>query len=502
MTTQNIDNDLVFELGEESASTQRLPHGVNGMVFKPSEGRFILIANMKEDESPNAHPSGLKLDVFAIERVIAGVPRSKMRPNGSTAWVATNYDDGFKFEKEPKPAITNKTEYFAQVGNNNAGELLRFKKHPVLNAMMIQDGTMTEFPVCPGPQYTQDVYNKLNEYANGLLSMYKSWEAFKNGDPYVSYEAAGFAKQSVRRNDKQMKNQFNTFVNLYKEEFKRLVSIGALVTSAVIYAKPNGLTAVTHVTPDMPLGEGKARDIYADPRGYTTLKTTACLTVHGKMRVRPDLKTDPMHPDYDCGISTTSRNDGEYGTQRTRYMTELVSRNGTSVLVRTSMYGNMSVSRNGSSRPEILASAVEAGNNMLSLWSSNVLTFSPMFQLAEEDNANGQPWCMRTEITLDQYSIERDDKAIPVTGDIAASIESMVIDEEVVIDDDLNFDVQEIITPADATERQVSSSAVTEAKKARMAALASKGKKDDDDGTPDDSLNDGLVGDEPKFDPE
>lgn len=500
MTTQNIDNDLVFELGEESASTQRLPHGINGMVFKPSDSRTILIVDIKEDESPNAHPSGFKLNVFAIERVIAGVPRSKMRPNGSTAWVATNYDDGFKFKKEPKPAITNLTEYFAQVGNNNAGELIRFQKHSVLNALMVQDATISEFTVCPGPQFQQSVYGNLNTYANGLISMYKAWEAFKNGDPYVSYESAGFAKQPVRRTDKQMKNQFNTFVKNYKEEYKHLVSIGALVTSAVIYAKPNGLTAVTHVTPDMPLGEGKARDIYADPRGYTTLKTTACLTVHGKMRVRPDLKSDPMHSDYDCGISTTSRNDGEYGTQRTRYMTELVSRNGTSVLVRTSMYGNMSVSRNGSSRPEILASAVEAGNNMMSLWSSNVLTFSPMFQLAEEESTTGQPWCMRAEITLDQYSIDRDDKAIPVMNDAVSSIETMVIDEEVVIDD-LEFDVHEIITPADATNREVSHSAVTEAKKARMAALANKGKKDDD-GEPDNGLNDGLVGDEPKFDPE
>lgn len=491
-------NNIFDYMNKQADSTSRF-HSVNGAVYKPSDLRTIINVDIRQDDSVD-HPSRMRLNVFAAFRALANTPFSKSKTNGTTCWVMTNMDDGVDFD--PMINITNKQEedeFLGGVRNTNMSNMLMFENHTVMNTLMIQDGTLSETLVCPGPQFPQETYENLNKLAMNLLTMYKYWDKFKTGKPYFSYSVGDVRQQPVR-NERDMEKQFRETIKAYEAERNSLIKKGALITSSCIFVTNNSMFAIVRPIEGLKLGGGKKSDLYMNPRGFGLPNQPMSLRIVGEALVT-DHETDPDHPDYDMGIGNTQDQHGGYKTQRYRRMGSFNTRNGSSVLARVTVFGNMSVGRGQASRPEIMASAIEErGNNVLIFKDGNILTFGSMYK-RETDEGN-EPWCVRPDITIGTYGLSKDDTELKL--DKSELDEGIPVSSEVESDDNEDYEIPDFgltIKPSDVTEREVHNSTIAAAKAERKAAMDRRNSKAKDEDGPSNALNDGLE-DAPQFDPE
>lgn len=465
----------LFELAEsiQGIGGKTYHHQVNGMVFKPAEDgmRSIVIVDAKADDN-SEHVSGYRVNVYQAERVLVNRPYSKAASNGRTAWVVTNIDDGLVIEADEKIKPSEMDEILRGVRNNNANQLHLFQNNAVFNSLVLMEATLSEFTVCPSQEVPQSMYDKLNKLGLQVFTLYKYWDQFAQGKAYWSYATGAPGIQENKRDHKKMITQFAHTLNEYNKEYARLVEVGALMTSACLYAGNNSLYAVTRAVKGLRIGSNTNHAF--NPNGFGTPNSTACLHITGEAYIHAEMEHDPLHSQYDTGIGNTSREEGQYGTQRTRYMVEVTARNGQPVLARSVIFGNNSVGRGQMSRPEIMAQAVANGNNVIIYRNDNVLTFESLFE--REDDNSSEAWCVRPAITVNNYTLAKDDMSLDALG----AAEEIIAPEDVdsPIDEEVAINIFQMVTPKDAVNRHTSESgnAVAQARKQRIDAMANRGK--------------------------
>lgn len=411
-------NDLNLNLDQnlnlEQQNTVNTFHNISGIVHLPSKenARLLYQLSVKEDSE---HPSGFQVSLFAIKNFISNNLFSKQKRQ-RTCWAAVNADDGYHFSVND----TN-NERASKVRNNNAFNFNMLETQPVFNALSISESRLSTFPVCPSADFPQSDYGILNREALNVFTAWKYFEEISTGEIFISLN-----NNEIKRLPKALGNNgaiatFKAYLKNYLDEYARLISIGALIDSAVLYIPANACNAIVVDTASFKLdtvpavinGIVKQVDVRKAPKAFSRLAVDTSLRIIGKGVININKGYDTLYPAYTYGISNTGAMSGsvssdsdEYtGTQFSRREVFFDTLNGKETFARVVMFsiGNASV-RNGLSRAEIFEEAISR-NDVIHFENGNLVGFESRFE--PDDNAVPAPWCVTARINVQNYSLSR-----------------------------------------------------------------------------------------------
>jgi len=412
MNDLNLNLDQNLNLEQQNAVNTF--HNISGIVHLPSKenARLLYQLSVKEDSE---HPSGFSVNLFAIKNFISNDLFSKQKRQ-RTCWAAINADDGYHFSVSD----TN-SERAAKVRNNNAFNFNMLETQPVFNALSISESRLSTFPVCPSSDFPQSDYAILNREALNVFTAWKYFEEISSGDLFISLN-----NNEIKRLPKALGNNgtiatFKAYLKNYLDEYARLISIGALIDSAVLYIPANACNAIVVDTASFKLdtvpavinGTVKQVDVRKAPKAFSRLAVDTSLRIIGKGVININKEYDILYPAYTYGISNTgamgvsiSSDSDEYtGTQFSRREVSFDTLNGKETFARVVMFsiGNASV-RNGLSRAEIFEEAISR-NDVIHFENGNLVGFESRFE--PDDNAVPAPWCVTARINVQNYSLSR-----------------------------------------------------------------------------------------------